>query len=398
MPFNSITDVNLSDKRVIIRLDLNLPVQGGLVTDWTRLERSEPTIRHIVEQGGQAVILSHFGRPKGAYAPEYSFDLLFKQLREKLRFRCEMLDHKGKLPLAKLDLPKEVADVLLIDNTRFFEGETSGDAELAKEFAAFGDYFCLDAFSIAHRDHASVTGLARYLPAFAGLSLASELKNLNASLNTVARPSVAIVGGAKVSTKIGVLENLIPKTDTIVVGGGMANTFLKALGHEIGISLVEDEQISTATELMKMADASGCSLVLPLDVATNDSFASTNAALVCDVKDVGRNQMILDFGPASVETIKQTVQAARTVLWNGPLGAFELTPFDIASVELATEVARLCRTGGLTAMAGGGDTLALLAKAGVADDFTFCSTGGGAFLEWLEGKYLPGLAMLEVSS
>ncbi|MFY2822612.1 phosphoglycerate kinase [Ruegeria sp. MALMAid1280] len=397
-PIKRIDGVTLSDKRVLMRADLNLPVQDGLVSDWTRLERCTPTIRHIIDRGGQVVLLSHFGRPAGQYDPQLSFKELLPQIRDKLALSCELLDHRGELPLASLNAQQEIADVLLVDNTRFFSGETTGDQTLSRAIAELGDCFCLDAFSVSHRNHTTVTGLASFLPSFAGFSLADELDALNATLATIGRPCVAIVGGAKVSTKIDVLRNLIPKTDTLIVGGGMANTFLKAIGYEIGSSLVEDDQLSTAREIMQFADSFDCALVLPTDVATHHTFASTDKALVCDIKDVGESAMILDFGPTSMASIKGIVSSAKTLLWNGPLGAFEIIPFEIASVEVAKFVANRCASGELKAVAGGGDTLALLAKAGVSDDFTFCSTGGGAFLEWLEGKKLPGLSILSTVS
>ncbi len=392
-----IDEFTLHDSRVLIRVDFNLPLQDGLISDWTRFERCVPTIRHIIDQGGQVVLLSHFGRPAGQYDPELSFKVLLPQIQEKLALSCELLDHRGALPLANLSAKQELADVLLFDNTRFFSGETKGDPKLAEAISGLGDCFCLDAFSVSHRNHTSVTGLASYLPTFAGFSLADELEALNETLETISRPCVAIVGGAKVSTKIDVLRNLIPKTDTLVVGGGMANTFLKALGHEIGSSLVEEDQLTTAQEMMQLAELVGCVLALPKDVATHKTFASTDTALVCGIDDVADGSMILDFGPQSIDYINQIVASAKTLLWNGPLGAFEISPFHVASTEVAKFVASRCASGDLKAVAGGGDTLALLAKAEVSDDFTFCSTGGGAFLEWLEGKQLPGLAVVSRS-
>jgi len=393
----SIDEFTLRDARVLLRVDFNLPVQDGLVSDWTRFERCAPTIKHIVDQGGQVVLLSHFGRPTGQYDPELSFKVLLAQIQEKLALSCELIDHRGELPLANLSAKQELADVLLFDNIRFFSGETTSDPMLAEAISDLGDCFCLDAFSISHRNHTCVTGLASFLPSFAGFSLVDELDALNETLETISRPCVAIVGGAKVSTKIDVLRNLIPKTDTLVVGGGMANTFLKALGHEIGSSLVEDDQLATAQEMMQLADSVGCVLALPKDVATHKTFASTESALVCGIDDVGDTSMILDFGPQSIASIIEIVASAKTLLWNGPLGAFEITPFHVASTEVAKFVASRCVSGELKAVAGGGDTLALLAKADVSDEFTFCSTGGGAFLEWLEGKQLPGLAVVSRS-
>lgn len=398
MSLKLITDAELSDKKVLLRLDLNLPLQDGMVTDFTRLDRSKPTINHIIGQGGQVVILSHFARPGGKYVPEASFEHLVDQIAQELQLSCQLLRHGGDLPLPRLNLEQEVADVLIVDNTRFFEGETVGDTDLAYALSSLGDVFCLDAFSVTHRAHTSVTGLAPLLPTYAGLSLSAEIDSLSRAFTEAERPSAAIVGGAKVSTKISVLENLIPNVDCLIVGGGMANTFLRAMGHSIGKSLVEEDQTETALQLLALARRSGCDVILPVDVATNTIFAATDQAVICDADNVHQDSMILDFGPKSTKAVIDMMTAMKTVLWNGPLGAFELSPFDQASVAVSKEVARLCASGGLKAVAGGGDTLALLAQAGVAADFTFCSTGGGAFLEWLEGKSLPGLEMLSKGS
>lgn len=398
MPLKLITDADLSDKRVLLRLDLNLPVQDGVVTDFTRLNRSKATIKYVIEQGGQVVILSHFGRPGGKFVPEASFEHLVDQIANELKLDCKLLKHGGNLPLPKLNLEQEVAEVLIVDNTRFFAGETKGDTELAQELSNLGDVFCLDAFSVTHRAHISVTGLAPLMPTYAGLSLSAEVDSLQKALTEAERPSAAIVGGAKVSTKISVLENLIPNVDCLVVGGGMANTFLLAMGHGVGNSLVEEDQTETALQLLALAKCSGCDVILPVDVATNTTFLATDRPVICNADSVLADSMVLDFGPKSTQAVINAIAAMKTILWNGPLGAFELSPFDEASVAVAKEVARRCASGDLKAVAGGGDTLALLAQAGAVQDFTFCSTGGGAFLEWLEGKALPGLEMLSKGS
>ena len=395
MMYTTIKDLDVAGKAVVLRLDLNLPMQDGVVADMTRFERSLPTIRHIINGGGRVVILSHFGRPDGAFDSRYSFQSLVGQISAALGDECLMVQHAGLLPLPDLSRAQAEARVVLVDNTRFFPGEVSGEKNLARSFAELGDIFCLDAFSVAHRSHASVTGIASFLPACVGLALGHEIACLTEAMDSADRPIMAVVGGAKVSTKISVLKHLIDKVDHLVVGGGMANTFLLAQGHTVGKSLAEREQVPIAKGLLASAAEKGCNIVLPVDVATHGSFAATDEPGFYCVEDIPGDKMVLDFGPESLQAVADLARTCKTVLWNGPLGAFELAPFERASASLANVIAGQCRSGALRAVAGGGDTLAMLKQAGVQEDFTFCSTGGGAFLEWLEGKELPGLGSVQ---
>lgn len=395
MYITDLTSSELSGQRVLLRLDLNLPVKEGRITDMTRLERSMPTISHIVENGGKAIILSHLGRPKGRADPEFSFSSLLGQIEQKIGRRCCLLEHGGNLPLPELTEEQSKAEVLIVDNTRFFSGEKTGDTELAKALSKLGDLFCIDAFSVVHRAHASVSGINAFLPSYMGPSLANELENLTASLDNADHPVVAIVGGAKVSTKIAVLNNLIRNVDHLIVGGGMANTFLAAKGFGIGKSLHEADYISVASDIIARARQQECQLYLPSDVATHNEFSSTESPHFRLVKTVPEDEMILDFGPNSAKEVQNVVSHARTVIWNGPLGAFELSPFDLASRSVAVAAAEACSKFGTRVIAGGGDTLAMLGQSGVVEKFTFCSIAGGAFLEWLEGKKLPGLSAFD---
>lgn len=391
MHITDLTSSELSGKRVLLRLDLNLPVVEGIVTDMTRLERSLPTINHIVENGGRAVILSHLGRPGGSADPNLSFAALLEQIRAKIGHECRLLEHRGELPLPELNQEQTDAKVLLVDNTRFFPGEKTGDAALALALSQLGDLFCIDAFSVAHRAHASVSGINAFLPSYLGPSIANELENLAASLDQADHPIVAIVGGAKVSTKIGVLTNLLQKVDHLIVGGGMANTFLAAMGQSVGNSIYEADYESAASDIIAKARQQSCHLYLPTDVATHTEFSATTSPRLRLVDTIPDDEMILDFGPTSTQEIQEIILGAKTVIWNGPLGAFELSPFDTASRAVARTAAESCTQSGARVIAGGGDTLALLGQCGVIDQLTFCSTAGGAFLEWLEGKQLPGL-------
>lgn len=391
MSWNSLDKMDLDGKRVLTRVDLNVPVEGGRVTDATRIERIVPTVKAILDKGGQPVLLAHFGRPKGKRVDEMSLKqvvpALEKALGRDVTFADDCVGDAAAEAVAK-------GGVVLLENTRFHAGEEKNDDALADEMAKLGDIYCNDAFSAAHRAHASTEGLARRLPACAGLLMAEELNALEAALTDPERPVMAVVGGAKVSTKLDLLSNLVRKVNHLVIGGGMANTFLAAKGIDVGKSLAEHEMTDTAKDILARADEMGCEIILPHDVVVAREFkagadSETVAADACPA-----DAMILDTGPDSVERIKKAMAGCKTLIWNGPLGAFEIQPFDAATNAAAAEAARLTREGQLVSVAGGGDTVAALNKAGAADDFTYISSAGGAFLEWMEGKTLPGVKAL----
>ena len=383
MNFRRLESANVDGKTVLMRVDFNVPVdEHGVVTDDTRLRAAVPTIRALREGGARVVLLSHFGRPKGKADPDLSLRFLQGNLSNLLGEAVGFGEGSD-------------ANIVLLENTRFEPGETTGDAELAKRWASLGDLFVMDAFSAAHRAHASVTGIAAHLPAYAGLSMERELDHIGQALVSPARPVMAIVGGAKVSTKIGVLEHLVKELDVLIIGGGMANTFLAAQGHAVGKSLQETDYHRTAEAITEAATRAGCRIVLPIDVVVAEEFAPNPDTRVTTVEDVAADEMILDAGPATVETIMDAMDAAKTLVWNGPLGAFETPPFETSTVECAKYAARRTREEKLVSVAGGGDTVAALNMAGVAEDFTFVSTAGGAFLEWMEGKPLPGVEILK---
>ena len=383
MKFRRLESANVDGKTALMRADFNVPRDAdGKVTDDTRIEAALPTIKALREGGAKVVLLSHFGRPKGEPDDENS-----------LRFLVPILENKLGESVGFGEGAE--AGVVLLENTRFEAGETANDAELAKRWAGMGDLFVMDAFSAAHRAHASTAGIADHLPAYAGLSMERELDHIGRALVNPDRPVMAIVGGAKVSTKISVLEHLVEKLDVLVIGGGMANTFLHALEHPVGKSLHEADQVETALEILGAARAAGCDIVLPIDVVCAKDFKAHAESRVCDLDSVEADEMILDAGPATVELIMDKMDASKTLVWNGPLGAFELPPFDTSTVECAKYAAKLTQAGKLVSVAGGGDTVAALNMAGVADDFTFVSTAGGAFLEWMEGKALPGVEILK---
>ena len=382
MSLERLESADVDGKTALVRVDFNVPRDdSGAITDMTRVEAALPTIRALREGGARVVLLAHYGRPKGM-DPALS-----------LKFLVEPLSDLLGEPVgfgAGSD-----AGVVLLENTRFEAGETEGDAALAKRWASLGDLFVADAFSAAHRAHASVSGIADYLPAYAGLAMERELDHIGRALDAPERPVMAIVGGAKVSTKIGVLEHLVTKLDVLVIGGGMANTFLLAMGHPVGKSLAEPDFVETANRIMAAATRAGCELVLPLDVVVAKDFKAHAESRVSGVEDVAPDEMILDAGPATVDHIMDKMERANTLIWNGPLGAFEMPPFDTSTVEAAKYAAKLTRANKLVSVAGGGDTVAALSLAGAADDFTFVSTAGGAFLEWMEGKPLPGVEILK---
>ncbi|SFG18299.1 phosphoglycerate kinase [Palleronia marisminoris] len=391
MSWTSLDKMDLDGKRVLTRVDLNVPVEGGRVTDATRIERIVPTVNAILEKGGQPVLLAHFGRPKGQRVDEMSLrqvvPALEKALGRDVTFGEDCVGDAAAEAVAK-------GGVVLLENTRFHAGEEKNDDALADRMAKLGDVYCNDAFSAAHRAHASTEGLARRLPACAGLLMAEELNALETALTEPDRPVMAVVGGAKVSTKLDLLSNLLRKVNHLVIGGGMANTFLAAQGIDVGKSLAEHDMTDTAKDILARADEMGCEIILPHDVVVAREFKAGAESETVAANACPSDAMILDTGPDSVERIKKAMAGCKTLIWNGPLGAFEIQPFDAATNAAAAEAARLTREGSLVSVAGGGDTVAALNKAGAADDFTYISSAGGAFLEWMEGKTLPGVAAL----
>jgi phosphoglycerate kinase len=395
MTWKTLDDFDLNGKVVLVRVDVNVPMEGGRVTDATRIERIVPTVEAILAKGGKPVLLAHFGRPKGAVVPEMSLRHIVPALEAALPgrrvvFAEDCIGGPAKQAVAAM----QPGDVVLLENTRFQPGEEKNDAQLAAGMAALGDIYINDAFSAAHRAHASTEGIARLLPHGAGRLMEEELRALEAALGKPERPVVAVVGGAKVSTKLDLLGNLVTKVNHLVIGGGMANTFLVAQGIEVGTSLAERDMAATALEILGKAKAANCTIHLPVDIVVAREFKAGAASEVLDVRACPPDAMILDAGPATVAKLREVFAASRTLIWNGPLGAFEIPPFDAATVAAARAVAELTQAGKLVSVAGGGDTVAALHHAGVADDFTFISTAGGAFLEWMEGKELPGVAAL----
>ena len=390
MGWKILDEMNLMGKRVLTRVDINVPVENGLVSDTTRIDRIVPTVRHILQSGATPILIAHFGRPKGKPMPEMSLSVTLPALESALGVPVKFTT----LDKARETIAFSKNQVVLIENIRFEAGEEQNDAALAQRLADLGDIYCNDAFSTAHRAHVSTEALARLLPSCAGRLMAEELSTLQAVLGAPQRPVVAVVGGAKVSSKLGLLGNLVAKVDHLVIGGGMANTFLAALGHGVGKSLCEHDLADTARTILAMAETSGCEIILPSDVVVAHSFAAHADHETVDASACPTDAIILDAGPATVARVGACFAQACTVIWNGPLGAFELEPFDRATNAAAQAAATLTRAGKLISVAGGGDTVAALNQAGVADDFTYISTAGGAFLEWMEGKELPGVAAL----
>ena len=394
MSWKTLDDMDLRGKVVLVRVDINVPVQEGRVTDDTRIQRIVPTIRDILAKGGKPVLLAHFDRPKGKVVPEMSLAVTLPALEAALG---------QKVLFAAGDRAAAVAamgpgDVVLLENIRFHPGEEQNDPALAQELASLGDIYCNDAFSAAQRAHASTEAVARLMPSCAGRLMAAELAALDAALGKPLRPLVAVVGGAKISTKLDLLSNLTRKVDALIIGGGMANTFLAALGHDVGRSLCEHDLAQTARKIMDGAQATGCKIILPLDVVVAKAFAAGAPHRILGIDDVSGDDMILDAGPQTVARIIDVLEGAKTLIWNGPLGAFEIAPFDAGTNAAARAAARLTDGGWLVSVAGGGDTVAALNHAGVGGAFSYVSTAGGAFLEWMEGKTLPGVAALHDAS
>ena len=392
--FRTLDDVDVKGKRVLVRVDLNVPMVDGKVSDDTRIRAVAPTIKEIADQGGKAILLAHFGRPKDGPEAKYSLKQVVPAvaavLGKSIGFAPDCI---GPEAAAAVDSMRD-GDVLVLENTRFHKGEEKNDPAFTAELAKLGDIYVNDAFSAAHRAHASTEGLAHLLPAYAGRAMQGELDALESALGSPQHPVVAVVGGAKVSSKIDVLVNLVDKVDAVVIGGGMANTFLLARGVAIGKSLAEPDYIETANKITAAAAKSGCALVLPVDAVVAREFKAGATATTVAIDKVPADQMILDVGPKSVEAINAWIDRAATLVWNGPLGAFEIPPFDTATVAAARHAAERTKAGKLRSVAGGGETVSALHQAGAADGFSFISTAGGAFLEWLEGKPLPGVEVL----
>ena len=395
--FRTLDDLgDVSGKRALVRVDLNVPMKDGAVTDDTRLRATLPTVTELADKGAIVLLLAHFGRPKGERRPDMSLALVTRPYEHVLGRPVRFIDDCAGPEAAEAVATLQPGDVAILENTRFHAGEEKNDPALAQAMAALGDFYVDDAFSAAHRAHASTERIAHLLPAYAGRAMEKELNALERALGQPERPVAAVVGGAKVSTKPEVLRHLVGKVDHLIIGGGMANTFLAARGVAIGKSLAERDLADTANEILDAADRANCTVHLPYDVVVAKEFAANPPSIrTCNVHEVAEDEMILDVGPAAVEALADVLKTCRTLVWNGPLGAFETPPFEAATVSLARTAAALTQEGGLVSVAGGGDTVAALNQAGVAHDFTFVSTAGGAFLEWMEGKELPGVKALD---
>ncbi len=395
--FKTLDDLgNVTGKVALVRVDLNMPMNGGSVTDTTRIQASAPTILELADAGAKVLLLAHFGRPNGQRNSTMSVSMTLDAVEDVLGREVMFIPEiAGPVVEQSIGILRN-GDIGMLENTRFWAGEEANDAEFAASIAANGDFFVNDAFSAAHRAHTSTEGLAHLLPAYPGRAMEKELKALDAALGNPEHPVAAVVGGAKVSSKLAVLEHLVGKVDHLIIGGGMANTFLAARGVDVGKSLCEHNLTDTANAIMDAADQAGCTVHLPYDVVVSKEFAANPPSLrTCNVHEVAADEMILDVGPQAVEALADVLKTCRTLVWNGPMGAFETVPFDAATVALARTAAALTSEGSLVSVAGGGDTVAALNHAGVAEGFTYISTAGGAFLEWMEGKELPGVAALK---
>ena len=391
--FRTLDQADVKGKRVLLRVDLNVPMENGKVSDATRIERVAPTITEISDKGGKVILLAHFGRPKGR-DPKESLKLVAAAVAGIIKRPVAFADDCiGDIAKNAIDRMKP-GDILCLENTRYYKEEEKNDPAFVEKLAALGDIYVNDAFSAAHRAHASTEGLGHRLPAYAGRTMQAEIEALSKALEHPQRPVAAIAGGAKVSTKLDLLGNLLDKVDMLIIGGAMANTFLLALGKPVGKSLVEADLVSTAREIMDKARARGREIVLPVDVVVAKEFKAHAPSRVVDIDHVGADEMILDIGPKSTEHVVSVLARCKTLVWNGPFGAFEMEPFDTGTIEVAETAAELTRAGKIISVAGGGDTVAALNAAGAADRFSYVSTAGGAFLEWLEGKTLPGVEVL----
>lgn len=390
----TVKDIDLKGKRVLMRVDFNVPMQDGKVTDDKRIKASLPTIKYVLDQGASLILMSHLGRPKGGPDPEFSLRAAAEVLSSHLGVPVKMAPDTVGPEVEAMAKELKPGEVLMLENTRFHKGEEKNDLELAKKMAALGDVYVNDAFGSAHRAHSSTEGVAQFLPAVSGFLMEQELEYLGRAVGNPEHPYIAILGGAKISDKILVVETLLKQADKLIIGGGMANTFLAAQGVGIGKSLAELDLVGTAREIIAAAAAKGAEIVLPVDAVVAREFKAGAASSVVPVSAVPADAMILDVGPQSVAHLSQVLASCKTLLWNGPLGAFEIEPFGMGTFELARVAAKMTKAGALVSVAGGGDTVAALNMAGVTDDFTYVSTAGGAFLEWLEGRELPGVAAL----
>jgi phosphoglycerate kinase len=393
--FRTLDDASLDGKRVLVRVDLNVPMEAGKVSDDTRLRAAAPTIHEIADKGGKAILLSHFGRPKGRdekQSLQQVIAALADAIGKPVSFAADCIGADAEKAVAAM----KPGDVLVVENTRFHPGEEKNDADFVVSLAKLGDLYVNDAFSVSHRAHASTEGIAHKLPSFAGRSLQAELDALSRVLEKPERPLAAIVGGAKISTKLELLGNLLSKIDFLIIGGAMANTFLAAQGKAIGKSLSENDMLGTARKILADAKAAGCEIVLPVDAVVAQKFETLAPSQVVSIDAVGDDDLILDIGPKSVDQAIATLARSKTLVWNGPFGAFEMEPFDLGTIKVAEAAAKLTAAGRLVSVAGGGDTVAALNDAGAAARFSYVSTAGGAFLEWLEGKPLPGIEVLRV--
>ena len=391
--FNTLDHADVKGKRVLMRVDLNVPYENGVVSDATRIERIAPSITELADKGAKVILLSHFGRPKGKDASQSLKPVAAEvahTIKRPIKFVPDCIGEEAERAVAAM----HSGEIICLENTRFYPGEEKNDPDFIKALAKLGDLYVNDAFSVSHRAHASTEGLSHVLPAFAGRTLQAELEAFEKVLDNPQRPLVAIVGGAKISTKLDLLGNLLERVDVLIIGGAMANTFLMAQGKNMGRSLVERDLIETAQKIMDQAKAANRQILLPVDAVVAEKFEANAPSRVVDVDHIGLADMMLDIGPKSVEQVISVLARARTLVWNGPFGAFEMEPFDNGTVEVAEAAAELNDSGKLVTVAGGGDTVAALNVAGVVDRFTYVSTAGGAFLEWLEGKALPGVEVL----
>lgn len=392
--FRTLDDVDVKGKRVLTRVDLNVPMSKGTVSDLTRITRVVPTIRELACKGAKVVLLAHFGRPKGAFEAKSTLEPLAVALERELGHTVDFVEDCVGEQAEKAVAAMEDGDIILLENARFHKGETDNDPAFVADLAKLGDLYVNDAFSAAHRAHATTEGLAHKLPAYAGRTMEAEIGHLSAALSTPERPVAAIVGGAKISTKLDLLENLVKRVDVLIIGGGMANTFLFAQGKSVGTSLCEKDMAETTRKIMASAKEAGCEIVLPVDAVVAEKFEAGAPDEVVAIDAVPDDKMILDIGPRSIARIEALLQNVKTLVWNGPFGAFEIPPFDRGTVRVAQAASALTKARKLKTVAGGGDTVSALNAAGVADDLTYLSTAGGAFLEWLEGKALPGVEAL----
>jgi len=392
--FKTLDDIDVAGKRVFVRLDLNVPMKDGVVSDATRIERSLATLTELSEKGAKVIAASHYGRPKGKVVDEMSLrpvgDALAKALGRDVPFAADCIGPAAKNVISRMN----DGDVVLLENLRYHAGEEANDDDFAKQLAGLADVFVNDAFSTAHRAHASTDGITRHLTSAAGRLMQAELNALSNALVAPEHPLAALVGGAKISSKMEVLGNLVSRSDMVIIGGGMANTFLYAQGVDVGNSLCEKEMAEQARDILTRAAEAGCEIILPLDAVVAEEFAENAANKTVTLDSIPPTAMMLDVGPASINDVVERLGQCKTIVWNGPMGAFEISPFDVGTNAVAREVARLTKKGKMLSVAGGGDTVAALANAGVVDAFSYVSTAGGAFLEWLEGKQLPGVAAL----